>query len=338
MKGLKDYVPMYKDETTSSSTTTQTQGQQQAGNDAVDTGSTPAEEPIEVQVAGVSSEEAEKLEKIKDDSNARIQHYIDELRDKDNYDAKQLRKREQYLKSNKGNRYSDADKFVSNLKDLDFDVEGLPRTIPFNITTDDQKKAYRTFVSIVSRGILNNNTPENRANFIVSAKKVLENLLAKIESEREIVTSIQLALQDKTGFFAVKEGDIYYCFVHNGEQYFIPIAFETNLENGGYENIDFEMSVPSFKVSTNGEMMIPFTEVLNEIDGLVLDEAGNVYIGIVYPDEKIRAEQKASKDPNTESERVDANKYIDRNSGKSIIASRFGSDTFDFGGDFFAVQ
>lgn len=339
-RGLMEDVPDYTEDapTSTNSTASSSNASQQGTQSQPDGQNSPAEtefaETLVTVIPGLSEEEQNELET---NPEKRIEYYVQRVLDGEvgsEWDSKQLRERRNKLEKGRA-QYVDADEFVSILKDFTNDLEDLPMTIPGveSIATEDGKKAYRTFVSIVSRALLNCNTAKDRRVFIVSAQKLLERLTNQFDSEQAVITSLEESFDEngneKDGFFVVKEGYIYYSFNHNDEQCLIPISLNKELNDGAYSDINFDLAVPSIKISTGGEIMLPFDDVLNEIDGLVTDKNGDVYIGIVYPDDAIRTTTDGDED---------ALKYLNGNSGKSMVAVRTGANTFEFGDNFFAVQ
>lgn len=345
-KGLMEDVPDYNS-TENNPTPTNTSVSEKSGKPTFteeDDSRTPVE-PDEIIVTTLDDDTAKELS---EDSKKRISYYTEKVLNEpgfgSEYDKANLKERQSKLSTN--NNLVDHDLFIETLKDPNSNIEDLPLSLASNITDPEQKRGYRHFLTIVSRAFLNNVDSDEdgsnpRLNFIQAADKILVNSLNKAGLPGETIrTSLQDSIQNNTGFFIVKEQWIYYSFKNENEQVLIPIARNDvkdapALQNGAYKNIEFNLSVPSIKITTNGEMMLHFGDILTELDGLVLDENGDIYFAVIRPDEEtdqlITAEDLSR-------EGISAWNYIKDGSGKSMVAVVTGSDTYDLGDDFFRIQ
>ena len=245
------------------------------------------------------------------------------------------------------NGYIDFDTFISELKDFDndfFETHPLSILNGKTIAGTDAKMAYRSIISVIARAILNNKEPGGRAQFIQSATDYLVDKLNKIGlSSDTFCTDLALSFENG-GFFICNNGHIFYTFETNGQQVAVPISTYTDstLNDSYFENLEFNIEIGSIPVSTMGEVFVPVVDALSEIDGVVLDKNGNQYIGVVtYTDELKDAASKFFKnqdDSDASRRAAAAFKYLQRSSGKSMLAVSTASSRFEDGDSVFNVN
>ena len=245
------------------------------------------------------------------------------------------------------NGYIDFDTFISELKDFDndfFETHPLSIANGKTIVGTDAKMAYRSIISIIARAILNNKTAGGRSQFIQSATDYLKDKLNKIGlSANTFCTDLALSFENG-GFFVCNNGHIFYTFETSGQQIAVPISTYTDsiLNDSYFENLEFNIEIGSIPVSTIGEVFVPVVDALSEIDGIVLDKNGNQYVGVVtYTDELKNAALNFFKnrdDSDASRKASGAFRYLQGNSGKSMLAVSTASSRFEDGDAVFNIN
>ena len=312
----------------------------------------PASEPasvptpkLEISINGVDDATAEKL-KTKSERDAYYIQQLKEGKSKHPYYQKLLLARDQKLNS-AISQYIDFDTFVSELKDFDndfFETHALSLANGTPIIGENNKLTYRSIISTIARAILNNKTADSRIEFISSASAYLNKLLNDIGLySNRFILDLQESFS-KDGFFICNNGHIFYTFETEGRQIAIPISTYTNeaLNDSCFEDLKFNVEIGSIPVSTNGEVFVPIIDALSEIDGIVMDKNNNLYIGVVTYTQELK--EKAAKffnskdDSETSKKSASAFGYLQRSSGKSMLAVSTASSKFETGDSVFASK